>query len=50
MKYPETKNYIDGKFTKSDNKRLNVFSSLNNEIISSVPLSDYKDLIEAEHF
>jgi len=47
MKYPEVKNYIDGKFTKSDNKRLNVFSPLNDEIISSVPLSGSKDLNEA---
>ena len=47
MKYPETKNYIDGKFTKSDNKRLNVISPLNDEIISTVPLSGANDLDEA---
>lgn len=47
MKYPEVKNYIDGKFTKSDDKLLNVLSPLNDEIISSVPLSGMKDLNDA---
>lgn len=47
MKYPEVKNYIDGKFTKSDDKLLNVLSPLNDEIISSVSLSGMKDLNDA---
>jgi len=47
MKYPQVKNYIDGKFTTSDNKRLDVFSPLNDEVISSVPLSGIKELNDA---
>ena len=47
MKYTDVKNYIDGKFTKSENERLNVFSPLNDKIISSVPLSGMKDLNDA---
>jgi len=45
--YPEVKNYISGKFTKNGHKTLDVLCPLNGKIISSVPLSDKKDLDEA---
>ncbi len=45
--YPEVKNYISGKFTKNGHKTLHVLCPLNGKIISSVPLSEKKDLDDA---
>lgn len=45
--YPEVKNYIAGHFTKNGHKTLDVLCPLNGKIISTVPLSDTKDLNEA---
>ena len=45
--YPEVKNYIAGEFTKNGHKTLDVLCPLDGKIISTVPLSDKKDLDEA---
>src|SRR6187551_1016357 len=42
--YPEVKNYIAGEFTKNGHKTLDVLCPLDGKIISTVPLSDKKDL------
>ncbi|MCD4679323.1 MAG: CoA-acylating methylmalonate-semialdehyde dehydrogenase [Bacteroidales bacterium] len=47
MKYPEIKNFIDGKFTSSEGKKLDVTCPLNGEVISNVPLSTITDLDKA---
>lgn len=45
MKYPEVKNYVDGKFVPSKtNKFLNVVSPLDGSILSRVPTSSMEDL------
>ncbi len=44
MKYPEVKNYINGQFVSCNNKRTDVDSPLNAEVISTVPLSVYHDV------
>jgi len=45
--YPEVKNYIAGEFTKNGHKTLDVLCPSDGKIISTVPLSDKKDLDEA---
>lgn len=47
MKYSELSNYIDGKLLSGGNGSLNVFSPLDGEIISTVPLSKKSDLDKA---
>ncbi len=47
LKYPETKNYISGKFTPNGKKSMEVISPLTGKVISTVPLSSAKDLDEA---
>jgi malonate-semialdehyde dehydrogenase (acetylating) / methylmalonate-semialdehyde dehydrogenase len=44
MNYPEVKNYINGQFVACNNKRMDVDSPLNGEIISTLPLSTYQDV------
>ncbi len=46
-KYPEVKNYIGGSFTANGQKRMEVDSPVDGSVLSSVPLSTYKDLDEA---
>ena len=41
MKYPSTKNYIEGKFEESRYKEIEVLSPTDGRVISSVPLSNY---------
>lgn len=43
-KYPEVKNYIGGAFTANGQKRMEVDSPIDGSVLSSVPLSTYKDL------
>jgi malonate-semialdehyde dehydrogenase (acetylating)/methylmalonate-semialdehyde dehydrogenase len=47
MKYQEVKNYINGEFVTCNNKRMDVDSPLTGTIISTVPLSTYKDVDSA---
>lgn len=47
MNYQEVKNYINGQFVSCNNKRIDVDSPLSGKIISTVPLSTYKDVDEA---
>ncbi len=47
MKYQEVKNYISGEFVTCNNKRMDVDSPLTGTIISTVPLSTYKDVDSA---
>ncbi|UCH10003.1 MAG: CoA-acylating methylmalonate-semialdehyde dehydrogenase [Fidelibacterota bacterium] len=44
MKYPPLKNYVDGKFVPGGGEMLDVFSPLNDEVISQVPLSTSRDV------
>ncbi|MEM9921538.1 MAG: CoA-acylating methylmalonate-semialdehyde dehydrogenase [Bacteroidota bacterium] len=44
---PHTQNYIDGQFTNGSFERLDVFSPIDGQIISSVPLSDQASLNQA---
>ena len=45
MKYPEVKNYVDGKFISSKTtKHLDVISPLDGSLLSTVPLSNKEDL------
>ena len=44
MKYPETKNYIAGKFTANGQKTMEVHSPLDGSVLSTVPLSSASDL------
>jgi len=44
MKYPEVKNYVGGKFIANGSNSMEVFSPLDGSIISTVPLSNAKDL------
>lgn len=46
-KYPEVKNYIGGSFTANGQSRMEVDSPVDGSVLSSVPLSTYKDLDEA---
>lgn len=46
-KYPEVKNYIGGSFTANGQGRMDVDSPVDGSVLSSVPLSTYKDLDEA---
>ena len=45
--YPEVKNYISGEFTKNGHKTLDVLCPLDGKVISTVPLSEKKDLDDA---
>ncbi len=47
MNYQEVKNYINGQFVSCNNKRIDVDSPLTGKVISTVPLSTYKDVDEA---
>jgi malonate-semialdehyde dehydrogenase (acetylating)/methylmalonate-semialdehyde dehydrogenase len=47
MKYATTYNFVNGKFDVSNGKLLNVFSPLNGEVISQVPLSSSAVIDEA---
>src|SRR6187402_2143032 len=44
IKYPEVKNFIDGKFTSNGQARMDVLSPINGEVISNVLLSKKTDL------
>jgi len=46
-KYPDVKNYISGSFTKNGHKTIDVLCPLDGKVISTVPLSEKKDLDEA---
>lgn len=46
-KYPEVKNYIGGKFVRNGQRQMEVFSPINGEQISTLPLSGRTDLDEA---
>lgn len=50
MKYPEVKNYVGGNFVSNGQRKLEVISPLNGEVISSVPLSSMNDLDAAVKF
>ena len=45
--YPEIKNYVGGKFLSNGQKRLDIYSPLNGNVISNMPLSSMKDVDEA---
>ncbi len=47
FKYPETKNFIAGKFVSQPNRTLNVITPLSGEILSKVSLSDAEELDRA---
>ncbi len=47
MKYPEVKNFINGEFVSCNSPRIDVDSPLTGEVISTVPLSAYKDVDDA---
>jgi malonate-semialdehyde dehydrogenase (acetylating)/methylmalonate-semialdehyde dehydrogenase len=47
LKYPEVKNYVSGKFTNGEQKKMDVLSPLTGEVISTVPLSSSAQLEEA---
>jgi len=47
MKYAEVRNFIDGKFVRTESPRLEVYSPLDGRVISTVPLSGYSELDEA---
>jgi len=46
-KYPEVKNYIGGEFVSNGHNSMEVFSPLDGNVISNVPLSTGKDLDKA---
>ena len=46
MRYPEIKNYINGKLEASENGFLDVICPLDGEIITRVPVSRVNDLDE----
>lgn len=46
-KFPQTKNFINGKFEVNGEKQMDVFSPLNGEVISKVPLSGNNELEKA---
>ncbi|MBN8833864.1 MAG: methylmalonate-semialdehyde dehydrogenase (acylating) [Niastella sp. SCN 39-18] len=48
MKYSPIKNYINGKFTDAlGNRKMDVISPLDGALLSTVPMSSYKDLDDA---
>ncbi len=47
MKYPETRNYIAGKFTMNAKRSLEVISPSDGKVISTVPMSSREDLDQA---
>ncbi|MBU0763402.1 MAG: CoA-acylating methylmalonate-semialdehyde dehydrogenase [Bacteroidetes bacterium] len=47
MKYKETKNFINGAFTTGHNRKIDVINPADGQVISTVPLSDKRDLDEA---
>jgi len=47
LKYPETKNFIAGKFVPQPNRTLNVITPLSGEVLSTVSLSDAEELDRA---
>lgn len=47
MKYPALSNYVEGKLVSDGHNRLDVFSPLDGEVISTVPLSAKSDLDKA---
>ena len=47
MKYPEVKNYISGKFVEDNKNTLDVINPSDGVKLSTVPLSDKKDLDKA---
>jgi malonate-semialdehyde dehydrogenase (acetylating)/methylmalonate-semialdehyde dehydrogenase len=47
MRYQEVQNYIGGNFVKTSTKRLDVYSPLDDSVISTVPLSTASDLNQA---
>lgn len=47
MKYTEVKNFINGEFVDANNNKMDVYSPLNDRIISKVPLSTANDLNKA---
>ncbi len=47
MKYPEVKNFIDGKFVENDQSCMDVFNPSNGNKISTLPLSNMKELDKA---
>jgi len=47
MRYPEIKNYINGKLEASENGFLDVICPLDGEIITRVPVSRVNDLDKA---
>ena len=47
LKYPSVKNYVAGKFTPDGKKSMDVLSPATGKVISTVQLSNAKDLDEA---
>ena len=47
LKYPETRNFIGGKFIPQSNRTLNVITPLSGEVLSQVSLSDAEELDRA---
>ncbi len=47
MKYPEVKNFIDGKFVESNQSWMDVFNPSNGNKISTLPLSNMEELDKA---
>lgn len=47
LQYPETRNYIGGKFVTQTNKTMDVITPLSGEVLSHVTLSDAADLDRA---
>ena len=47
VKYPDVKNYINGQFEVNGEQMMDVFSPIDGEIISHVPLSGFATLDKA---
>ncbi|NND77846.1 MAG: aldehyde dehydrogenase family protein, partial [Flavobacteriales bacterium] len=43
-KYPQIKNYVGGEFVSNGNRELEVFSPLDGNVISKIPLSGMKEV------